>query len=135
MQVLDVDHTIRQMEQDFAKRLNAKQTKELVKEFYAPNARILPNHRPEAKGHEAIRKTLDWFLENGFSDLTMNTSSVEKLGDVAIHTGTYNMKIKPAGAPSIADHGKYVTIFRRQKDDSWRCELDIFNSDEPVPGM
>ena len=33
----------------------------------------------------------------------------------------------------IPDHGKYIEIWRRQSDGSWKVALDIFNSDLPLP--
>jgi ketosteroid isomerase-like protein len=36
----------------------------------------------------------------------------------------------PSGKP-IADHGKYLEIWRKQGDGSWKCIVDMFNSDLP----
>jgi ketosteroid isomerase-like protein len=32
-----------------------------------------------------------------------------------------------------ADHGKFVEVWRKQADGKWKCAVDIFNSDIPVP--
>jgi ketosteroid isomerase-like protein len=39
----------------------------------------------------------------------------------------------PSGKP-LRDRGKYVTVWRKQADGSWRVVRDVFNSDLPVPG-
>jgi ketosteroid isomerase-like protein len=38
----------------------------------------------------------------------------------------------PAGKP-VTDRGKYVTIWKKQADGSWKVIADIFNSDLPMP--
>ncbi|HEU4419987.1 MAG TPA: hypothetical protein VFT55_13725 [Planctomycetota bacterium] len=40
----------------------------------------------------------------------------------------------PPGAPAITDTGKFLVIYRRQDDGSWKVCCDIFNSDLPQRG-
>jgi ketosteroid isomerase-like protein len=35
----------------------------------------------------------------------------------------------------VEDRGKYLEIWKRQADGSWKVALDIFNSDLPLPEM
>jgi len=47
--------------------------------------------------------------------------------NVAFVHGKYNAILVPEGV----DSGKYVEIWRRQSDGSWKMAIDIFNSDLP----
>ena len=55
-------------------------------------------------------------------------------GDVAYGYGNYSLAMLPPGAESaVTDHGKYIEVWRRQEDGSWKLSRDIFNSDVPLP--
>ena len=55
-------------------------------------------------------------------------------GDVAYVYGNYSLAMLPPGAESaVTDHGKYIEVWRRQEDGSWKLSRDIFNSDVPLP--
>ena len=58
---------------------------------------------------------------------------IQGQGDMAYDRGTYSMAVTPAGAAPIEDHGKYLTIWRKQADGSWKVARAIFNSDLPLP--
>jgi ketosteroid isomerase-like protein len=48
-------------------------------------------------------------------------------GDLGYSTGTYT-----ATFGEMTDKGKYVTIWRKQSDGSWKVTEDMFNSDLPM---
>jgi len=57
---------------------------------------------------------------------------VAKAGDVAYSYGTYaSSATGPDGKP-MQDKGKYVTVYRKQADGSWKAVVDTFNSDLPM---
>jgi hypothetical protein len=44
------------------------------------------------------------------------------------------MTVTPPGAAEpVGDEGKYVEIWRKQPEGSWKVVLDIFNSDLAAP--
>ena len=53
--------------------------------------------------------------------------------DLAYDRGTYSMTVTPPGAAPIEDRGKYLTIYRKQADGSWKIARVMFNSDLPLP--
>ena len=40
----------------------------------------------------------------------------------------------PKTKQPVTDHGKYVTIFRKQADGKWKAVEDMISSDMPAPG-
>ena len=54
-------------------------------------------------------------------------AEVSNSGDLGYSTGTYT-----ATFGETTDKGKYVTIWRKQSDGSWKVVEDVFNSDLPM---
>ena len=91
--------------------------------FYAPGA---PAHR----GAEAFKRAFGELSKiPGFSlTWTADKAEVASSGDMGYSTGTYT-----ATFGGTSDKGKYVTIWRKQSDGSWKVAEDMFNSDTPMP--
>jgi ketosteroid isomerase-like protein len=55
-------------------------------------------------------------------------------GDIAYAMGTYIIDMKPRGdaPPNLVD-GKFLTVFRRQDDGTWKVWRDCFNNNTPPP--
>lgn len=103
-----------------------------VKAYYALDAVILPPNASAAKGHEAIVSYLASFPP--LSDIKYEQVEMDGIGSLAYVWGTYSLDMLPTGAETpINDSGKYIEIWRKQEDGSWRITLDIFNSDLPLP--
>jgi ketosteroid isomerase-like protein len=55
-------------------------------------------------------------------------ADVSSSGDLGYTYGTYEFRSKDAsGKPSVS-HGKYTSIWKRQKDGSWKVVLDMGNA-------
>ena len=39
----------------------------------------------------------------------------------------------PKTKKPVTDKGKYVTVYKKQADGSWKAVADILNSDMPLP--
>ena len=46
-------------------------------------------------------------------------------------SGNYEFKETDAGGKPITDKGKYLEIWKKHADGSWKCVADMFNSDLP----
>jgi ketosteroid isomerase-like protein len=58
---------------------------------------------------------------------------VAKNGDLACVSGTYEETMTDASGKPSRDRGKYVEIFKKQPDGTWKSIVDIWNSDLPAP--
>ena len=80
------------------------------------------------KGIHASYEALDW------EEFIIHLEEVKVAGDWGYARGTYFLFATPkAGGETAFDHGKYLKIFKRQPDGSWKIYRDCFNSNVP-PG-
>ena len=67
------------------------------------------------------------------SNVRFSIDEVEGAGDLAYARGTYEMDVAVPGAPApVHDKGKFIEIWKKQSDGSWKVARDIFNSDLPM---
>lgn len=100
---------------------------------YADDAIVMMPNEPAWRGRAAILKGMQGFL----SAMTMqqaatHTQDVIVRGDVAIETGTFEWTLQPKGGAAVKDKGKYLTVWKRQADGSWKILRDINNTDLPA---
>jgi ketosteroid isomerase-like protein len=94
-----------------------------------------PPNTPSAKGLDAIR---NWcqplFTQMKTKSLSVSNKEIEISGDIAVDTGDYDWVLTPAkGGADVRSVGRYVTIWHRQSDGSWKTTRLIWNSSEPAP--
>jgi ketosteroid isomerase-like protein len=103
-----------------------------VKLYYAEDARVLPPNHATVTGREAISALLR--SEGAIQELRLTILALERRNDLAYVHGAYQMSLTVAGgAEPVGDKGKYVEIWRKQRDGSWKVILDVYNSDLPAP--
>ena len=101
----------------------------LVEMGYAPDAVELAPNRPAVQGREAIAKYLGSFPH--ITSFTTTTIDLTGSGDLAYQYGTYHMVMEgPEG--SMTDDGKFIELWKRQPNGSWKVVYDLFNSDVPL---
>lgn len=99
--------------------------------FCGLDAAILPPNAPAAEGQAAIR---NWF-QSTFNipsfKLIWHATSAEaaKSGELGYSTGKYELSFTDPSGKQVSDHGKYVTVWKKQADGNWKVARDIFNSD------
>ena len=92
--------------------------------FLQPNGRSI-------QGREALRRWVTGL--DGMEAFSTTVLEVRGRGDLAITRGTYALVMPAGAAPTGADTGKFVTVWRRQADGGWRISHTIWNSDRPMP--
>ncbi len=103
---------------------------------YADNATLMIPNTPALKGKDAIRTGLQGFLADSNLSMNFTTSTVatSKSGDVWLHPGHIhddddqfqNQKRRET------EQGKYLTVYQKQADGSWKAVEDISNADAPA---
>jgi uncharacterized protein (TIGR02246 family) len=100
---------------------------------YSDDAVVMMPNVELWRGREAVRKGFAGFVSQApVKEFTGKTEDVMVSGDVAVETGTYEMTLQPKGGKEMKDKGKYITVWKRQPDGSWKIVRDINNSDVPA---
>lgn len=126
---------IREADIAWSKAAAAKQVDEFVA-YFADDASAFPPNAPIATGKEAIRESVAQHFEMPGFAVSWQAAKVEaaRSGDLGFSQGTFEMTFNdPKGNP-VMDRGKYVTVWKKQADGSWKAVADIFNSDLPASG-
>ena len=94
--------------------------------YYAPDATAHPQGMPSATGSAAIKDAFTKMSSApGFSlQWTPVRADVGAAGDVGYTVGTYE-----ASMDGASEKGKYVAVWKKQPDGSWKVKEDIFNAD------
>jgi uncharacterized protein (TIGR02246 family) len=100
--------------------------------FYADDAVQFPNKAPATKGKENIRKNWAPMLALSGAGLSWQTSSVEvaNSGELAYETGTYNFVSTDKKGKTSEEKGKYVVVWKKQRDGTWKVAVDTDNPDQ-----
>lgn len=85
-------------------------------------------------GLDAIRAGMAPALTKNKDDIHIHTLEITVAGDLGYARGVYTLDVTPLDGSATAHvDGKFLTVFRRQTDGSWKIYRDIFNSNVP-PG-
>ncbi len=94
----------------------------------APNA-------PIATGPQAIRALFEGIYALPAMTIHWDPTVVQaaRSGDLGYTLGTYELSFNDSKGKPVSDKGKYVTVWRKQADGTWKVVVDEFNSDQPLP--
>ena len=101
---------------------------------YADDAVMMMPGSPAWRGRSEIAKQIvAAFKPMKGADVKLTTSQVDIGGDFAIETGTYETTVSSPGGKPMTEKGKYVVVWKKQADGSWKIYRDVGNSDAPPP--
>jgi ketosteroid isomerase-like protein len=104
-----------------------------VVSYYADDATVLPPNSPIVNGKAAAQQAWATILVPGNSlSWTPTTAVSAASGDIVYTQGTYTASIKGPDGKAVADTGKYLAVWKKQADGSWKAEEDTWNSDLPA---
>ena len=96
----------------------------------------LPPDQRMVSGKKAVRP---WIKKTFFDPFEMKFNfsfdELEVFGSLAFARGRYTLSLTPkTGGSTTKIRGKFIDIFRRQSDGSWKFARIIWNSDKPATG-
>ncbi|MFK7920905.1 MAG: SgcJ/EcaC family oxidoreductase [Bacteroidia bacterium] len=120
---------IQALEDQYAEAIKAGDN-DAIANLYTEDAMQMPNNQPMVKGRAAILAALNAeggeAEDNGETPPTFEAIEVMGDGDMVIEVGIS----KSMRADGTANMGKYIAIWKKQADGSYRIYRDIFNQDE-----
>jgi ketosteroid isomerase-like protein len=97
--------------------------------FYAEDAIAYPPNEPAAVGRAAAQKV--WaaaFAIPGFA-ISWKTTHAQIRDDLGFTAGTYQDSYTGPDGNKVSETGKYLCVWKKQKDGSWKAIHDMWNAD------
>jgi ketosteroid isomerase-like protein len=92
---------------------------------------MLAPNTPIATGKAALAKAIAGDFAHGDLAWHPNKAGVARSGELGYTSGTYEQRFKNASGKTVLDKGKYLTVWKKQADGTWKVLFDMFNSDLP----
>lgn len=123
---------LRSADENWAKAAQTKQVAAWTS-FYADDAVVLPPNDKMADNRQDIAKSIADLLALPELVIGWQPAKVEaaRSGDLGYVQGTYTASFRNPKGETVNDRGKYLEVWRKQADGSWKCIVDTWNSDLP----
>ena len=128
-----IEQALRDLDAKWSAAAGARDIDKTVS-YYSENAVVMPPNAPSATTRETIRSAWKEMLMTPGAAISWKTTKVEvaKSGDLACLSGTYELAMNDASGKPVNDRGKYVEVWQKQADGTWKVVADIWNSNLPV---
>lgn len=107
--------------------------------LYTADAISMPSYEPMHEGIAAIRKANEEMMKSGMKITSFEPVTLKVLvnGNMITEIGTYKISMSIPGMENpMQDHGKYLTIWEKQKDGSLKVKIETWNTDvDPMSMM
>jgi len=103
--------------------------------FYADDAVLLPPNAPIATDKKSIRESWAGLL-GPHTAVSWKWTKVEvaQSGELGYIYGTYKLTIGASGnVGAVSDTGKFLEVWKKQSNGTWKCIVDTYNSDLTAP--
>jgi len=116
---------------DWSKATQAKDLEKTMS-FYVDDAMVLSPKVPLIQGKGTIRQRWTQMFAIPGPGLTFTTGDVEvaRSDDLAWEHGAYEFATTDKKGKSTTERGKYITIWKKQADGSWKVAADMDNPDQ-----
>jgi ketosteroid isomerase-like protein len=123
-----IEQVLRDLDDQWSAAAGVKDFEKIVS-FYSDDAVVMPPNAPRATTKEAIRTIWKDLLTDASISWKTKEVEVAQSGDLAYSSGTYEVTLNdPTGTP-VKDRGKYLEVWKKQADGTWKCVMDMWNSD------
>ena len=124
---------LKSLDDEWSKAIGSRDVEKTIS-YYTDDAVLMPPNIPTLTGKEAIRSL--WKSMLGSPSFSGGWKAVKgvvaRSGDLAYVSGNYEFTEKDDSGKPITDKGKYLDVWRKQFDGSWKCVAGMFNSDLPA---
>lgn len=108
----DVESQIRDLTQDFAMSFNTGNYDQAASLFAGDGVLMAPQS-DAAYGQKQVERLLRQLGDAGYSDLRLETTRVDRSGDMAMELGRFTVIVHKADGTLVPERGKYVKVWRR----------------------
>lgn len=98
---------------------------------WTDDAMVLAPDAPMARGKEASRAVFAELEAMPGYSLSWTPTTADVSGDLGYTIGTYHMEVRNSEDRLVAIDGKYMTVWKKQPDGTWKVAVDMFNANGP----
>jgi ketosteroid isomerase-like protein len=104
---------------------------EKVASFYAEDTVAYPPDEPRVVGRAAAKAVWAAYFAEPSLTISWKTQHAEvaKSGEMGFTTGPYELTVNGPDGKPVVEKGKYLCIWKKGKDGSWKATHDMWNSD------
>lgn len=103
---------------------------ERMRRQIADDVVMMAPNMPAVAGADNAMAAMQMFFDAFQVQIQYDSQEIVVSGDWAFDRGTYKHKLTPRqGGPAMEETGKYLWLFRRDPDGSWKQARVIWNSD------
>lgn len=105
---------------------------ETMTSLYTDDIISLPSYQPMLRGLASVKQSSEGMVASGVktTHFVLTTVDIIPSGDLIIEIGNYDMKMSiPGMEEAWPDNGKYITIWKKQSDGSYKMMIETWNSD------
>jgi len=125
---------IKDLEAAWVKDANTKDAEKWASYLAEDGSALYPG-APTLHGRAATKAAMAPMLADPNFSLNFGSTRMmaSKSGDMVYSEGTYTMTVtNPKTKKPMTETGKYLTVYTKQADGSWKAIADTFNSDAPM---
>jgi len=100
--------------------------------WFAPDAVTLANGKAPVVGHDAIAAAATWAPDAYQLTWTPEGARISTSGDMGFTWGHYTGASKDSNGGTIKTEGRYMSVWKKQPDGTWKVELDASNEGPPA---
>jgi uncharacterized protein (TIGR02246 family) len=122
---------IQKLEAEWVRDIRAKDLDRWVNHYAEDGSMLLPNS-PPVTGKENIRASIQGRLKDPHYSLVWRPEKIETSERLGYVRGTYRItRTDRKTQEPVTDQGKYMTVYRKEPDGSWKVIEDMASSDMP----
>lgn len=99
-----------------------------VARLYTEDAALLPPGGKRVDGRKGVEEFWGGAIKNGVKNLSLTALEVENRDDMAFEVGAFSLDAPGEGGAVSTVIGKYIVVWMRGDDGTWRLHRDIWNT-------
>ena len=96
--------------------------------LYTEGAIVMPPDIEMVRGRQGIQELWQTMIQRGLKDIVFTTVEVQTDGNTAYEIGRVSLTLYAKDQAPKPMSSKYVVVWKRQADGSWKLHVDIWNS-------
>ncbi len=128
---MSIEQAIQDADKQYADAFNRGDPAALAA-LHTEDVLYLPPNASAVSGRQGVESMAKEHFDAGRKNMSFSSVQFGSDGDLAYHVGTFSVDA-PTDEGMTRETGKFVDIYKRQADGSWKIHVTIFNSDTPLP--